>query len=106
MKGFLCRVKHVIERLYCRLWLVIRTFFDELCLVIVVQHVRYPSMNIVIFDVLSHLLLSRMACFTMEDQPSIVWHKSILPNMFCHGLLFLFSCWHICCTDMGLDALL
>jgi hypothetical protein len=38
-------------------------------------------------DTLSHHLLSRTMHFTMEDPPSIVRRKSILPNMLYHGLL-------------------
>jgi hypothetical protein len=107
VKGFLCHIKHVIERLCGRLWLVRCTSFGELCLVIVVQYVCYPSISIIILYVLSHHLLSHTMYFTMQDPPSIVWRKSILPNMFSHGLLcFFFSCWHICCTNMGLDSLL
>jgi hypothetical protein len=85
VKGFLCRVKHVLECLCGQLWLVLRTFSDELCLVIVVQHYRYPSINTIILDTLSHHLLSHTMRFTMEDLPSIVWCKSILLNIFCHG---------------------
>jgi hypothetical protein len=36
---------------------------------------------------LSHHLLSRMMHFTMEDPPTIVQRKSIIPNIFYHGLL-------------------
>jgi hypothetical protein len=87
VKELLCRVKHVIEHLCDRLWLVLRTSSGELCLVIVVQHIRYPSISIIILDALSHHLLSRTMRFTMEDPSSIVRRKSILPNMFYHGLL-------------------
>jgi hypothetical protein len=87
MKGLLCRVKHVVERLYSRLWLVIRTSSGVLCLVIVVQHIRYPRIGIIMLDVLSQHLLSRTMHFTMKDPSSIVRRKSILPNMFYHGLL-------------------
>jgi hypothetical protein len=88
VKGVLCRVKQVIERLCSRLWLVrLLPFSGELCLVIVVQHIYYPGISIIILDALSHHLLSRTMCFTIEDPPSIVRRKSILPNMFHHGLL-------------------
>jgi hypothetical protein len=87
MKGFLCRVKHVIKRLCGRLWLVRRMSFGELCLMIVVQHIRYPSISVIIIDVLSHHLLSHTMHFTMEDPPIIVRRKFILPNMLYHGLL-------------------
>jgi hypothetical protein len=90
MKGLLCHVKHVVERLCGRLWLVLRTSSDELCLVLVVQHIWYPSISIIILDALSHHLLSCTMHFTMEDPPGIVRRKSILPNMFYHSLL-LFS---------------
>jgi hypothetical protein len=43
IKGLLCRVKHVVECLCSRLWLVIRTSSSVLCLVIVVQHILYPA---------------------------------------------------------------
>jgi hypothetical protein len=84
VKGFLCRVKHVVERLCGHLWLVLRMSLGELCLVIVVQHLRYPNINIIIFDALSHHLLSRTMSFTMEDPSSIAWRKSIHPNIFSH----------------------
>jgi hypothetical protein len=87
VKGLLCHVKHVVERLCGRLWLVLRTSSGELYLVIVVQHICYPRVSIIILDTFSHHLLSRMTCFTMEDPSSIVRRKSILPNMFYHGLL-------------------
>jgi hypothetical protein len=87
VKGFLCHVKHVVECLRDRLWLVLRMFFIELCLVIVIQHVCYPDISMIILDTFSHHLLSRTIRFTMEDPPSLVWCKSILPNMFSHGLL-------------------
>jgi hypothetical protein len=107
VKGLLCRVKHVVERLCSRLWLVIRTSSGILCLVIVVQHIRYPRIGIIILDALSQHLLSRTMRFTMKIPPSIARRKSILQNMFYHGLLwFFFSGWHICCTSMGLHSLL
>jgi hypothetical protein len=90
----MCHIKHVVEHLCGRLWLVLHTSSSELCLVIVVQHICYPNIIIIILDALSHHLLSHMMRFTMEDLPSIVWHKSIFPNMFYHVLLyflFLFS---------------
>jgi hypothetical protein len=90
VKGLLCRVKHVVELLCDRLWLVLRTSFGILCLVIVVQHIRYPRINIIMLNTLSQHLLSRTMRFTMKDPPSIVRCKSILPNMFYHDLL-LFS---------------
>jgi hypothetical protein len=46
VKWFPCRIKHVIERLCGRLWLVLRTSFGKLCLMIVIQHVRYPDISI------------------------------------------------------------
>jgi hypothetical protein len=92
MKGLLCCVKHVIERLCGWIWLILDTSFGELCLVIVVQHICYPGISIIILDALSHHQLSRTMRFTMEDPPSIVRRKSILPNMFYYGLLwFSFS---------------
>jgi hypothetical protein len=107
VKGLLCRVEHVVERLCSWLWLVIHTSSRVLCLLIVVQHIRYPRICVIILDTLSQHLLSRTMCFTMKDSSSIVRRKSILPNMFYHGLLwFFFSDWHICCTGMGLDSLL
>jgi hypothetical protein len=81
VKGLLCRVKHVVERLCSRLWLVIRTSSGILCLVIVVQHIRYPRISIIMLDTLSQYL-SRTMRFTMKDPPSIARRKSILPNMF------------------------
>src|SRR5688572_19425271 len=42
VKGLLCRVEHVVERLCSRFWLVIHTSSRVLCLLIVVQHIRYP----------------------------------------------------------------
>jgi hypothetical protein len=102
MKGLLCRVEHVVERLCSRLRLVIHTSSRVLCLLIVVQHIRYPHIRVIILDTLSQHLLSRTMRFTIKYPPSIDWRKSILPNMFYHGL----SSWHICCTGMGLDSLL
>jgi hypothetical protein len=87
MKGLLCRVKHVVERLCSWLWLVIRTSYGILCLVIVVEHIRYPHINIIMLYMLSQHLLSRTMRFTMKDPPSLARRKSILPNMFYHGLL-------------------
>jgi hypothetical protein len=87
VKGLLCRVKHIIERLCSRLWLVLHTSFCVLCLLIVVQHIRYPRIRVIILDTLSHHFLSRTMRFTMKDPPSIARRKSILPNMFYHGLL-------------------
>jgi hypothetical protein len=71
VKGLLRRVEHVVERLCSRLWLVIRTSSRVLCLVIVVQHIRYPRIGIIILDMLSQHLLSRTMRFTMKDPPSI-----------------------------------
>jgi hypothetical protein len=87
VKGLLCRVKHVVEHLCGRLWLILRTSSSELFLVIVAQHIYYPGISIIILDALSNHLLSRTMRFTMEDPPSIVRRKSILPNMFYHGHL-------------------
>jgi hypothetical protein len=88
VKGLLlCRVKHVIECLCSRLWLVICTSYHVLCLVIVIQHIRYPRVSIKMLDALSQHLLSRTTRFTMKEPPSIAPRKSILPNMFYHGLL-------------------
>jgi hypothetical protein len=87
MKWLLCRVKHVVEHLFGRLWLVLRTFSSKLCLMIVVQHIRYPGINIIILDISSHHLLSRTMRFTMEDPPNRVQCKSIFSNMLYHGLL-------------------
>jgi hypothetical protein len=87
VKGLLCRVKHVVERLCSRLWLVICTSSGVLCLVIIIQHICYRRINIIMLDALSQHLLSRTMCFTMKDPPSIARRKSILPNMFYHGLL-------------------
>jgi hypothetical protein len=42
VKGLLCRVEHFVECLCSRLWLVIHTSSRVLCLLIVVQHIRYP----------------------------------------------------------------
>jgi hypothetical protein len=69
VKGLLCCVKHVAERLCGRLWLILHTSSGELCLVIVVQHIRYLNISIIILDVLSHHFLSLTMCFTMEDPP-------------------------------------
>jgi hypothetical protein len=92
VKGLLCRVKHVVERLCSRLWLIIHTSSRVLCLLIVVQHIPYPRIDIIILDVLSQHLLSRTMRFTMKDPPSIARRKSILPNMFYHDRLwFSFS---------------
>jgi hypothetical protein len=85
VKGLLCRIKHVVERLCCRLWLVLCTSSGEPCLMIVVLHIHYP--DIIILDALSHHLLSRTMRCTMEDPLSIVRRKSILSKMFYHGLL-------------------
>jgi hypothetical protein len=87
MKGLLCRVKHIVECPCGRLWLILRTSSDEVCNVIVIQHIRYPGISIIILDALYHHLLSRTMRFTMEDPPSIFRRKFILPNMFYHGLL-------------------
>jgi hypothetical protein len=87
VKGLLCRIKHVVERLCSWLWLVIRTSSGVLCLMIVVQHIRYPRIGIIILGALSQYLFSRTMRFTMKDPPSIDRCKSILPNMFYHGLL-------------------
>jgi hypothetical protein len=87
VKGLLCRIKHVVEHLCSRLLLVIRTSSGVLCLVIVVQHICYPRIRIIMLDALSQYLLSCTMRFTMKDPPSIAWRKSILPNMFYHGLL-------------------
>jgi hypothetical protein len=70
--GLLCHVKHVVERLCGRLWLVLRTSSNELCLVIIIRHIRYTGSSIIILDVLSHDLLSHTMRFTMEDSPSMV----------------------------------
>jgi hypothetical protein len=86
MKGLLCRFKHVVERLCSRLWLVIRTSSNVLCLVIIIQHIRYPRISIIMLDALSQHLLSRTMRFTMKDPSSIARRKSILLNMFYHGL--------------------
>jgi hypothetical protein len=72
MKWFPCRIKHVVERLCGHLWLILCASFGELCLLIVVQHVRYPGISVIILNMLSHHLLSRMMRFTREDPPSIV----------------------------------
>jgi hypothetical protein len=92
VKGLLCRVEHVIERLCSRLWLIIHTSSRVLCLLIVVQHICYPRIRVIILDTLSQHLLSRTTRFTMKYPPSIARRKSILPNMLYHGLLwFSFS---------------
>jgi hypothetical protein len=88
VKGLLCRVEHVVERLCSRLWLVIHTSSRVLCLLIVVQHIRYPHIRVIILDTLSQQLLSRTMCFPMKDSLSIARRKTILPNMFYHDLLW------------------
>jgi hypothetical protein len=96
VKGFPCRVKHVIEHLCSCLWLVFRMSFDELCLMIVVQHVCYPGISIITLDMLSHYLLSPTMRFTMEDPSSIVWRKSILQICSTMALfVFLFLLAHL-----------
>jgi hypothetical protein len=96
MKGLLCHVKHVVERLCGRLWLVLHTSSGVLCLVIVVQHICYPRICIIMLDALSQHLLSRMMCFTMEDPSSIVRCKSILLNMlYLAFFVFLFRLAHL-----------
>jgi hypothetical protein len=88
VKGLLCRAEHVVECLCSRLWLIIHTFSRVLCLLIVVQHIRYPRIRVIILDTLSQHLLSRTMRLTMKCPPSIARRKSILPNMFYHGLLW------------------
>jgi hypothetical protein len=50
----------------------------------IIQHVFAPSISIIILDMLSHDLVSRMMGFTMTDPPGIVCHKPIGANVFTH----------------------
>jgi hypothetical protein len=79
VKGLLCRVEHVVERLCSRLWLVIHTSSRVLCLLIVVQHICYPRIRVIILDTLSqHLnsVLGKCPCVATEEHIMIKYIKT------------------------------